>query len=117
MKTLLVIGIILAILAAYFVLNTEKSFSVKGDGDAIPAGIDVARIILNKVRNIIPNNTTENIIDNIKNQKLSNVTESNLADKIKSKIGDIKDKILDGSINLIKDPIKNKLSEVICNQD
>lgn len=118
MKTLLIIGIILAILAVYFVLKTEKSISVEGGGGGvITAGVDIPKFILSKFKNIIPNNTTENIIDNIKNKKLNNITESNLTDKIKSKIGDIKDKIVDGSINLIKDPIKNKLNEVICNKD
>lgn len=112
MKTLVVIGIILAILAVYFVLNTEKSISVGGGGGIIPAGIDIPRLILSKLKNIIPNNTAENI--KVKNQKLDNLKESNLADEIKLKIGNIKDKILGESINLIKDPIKNKINEVFC---
>lgn len=122
MKILLIITIILAILAAYFVLNTEKSFSIKGDGGVIPAGVDIPRFILNKVKNIIPisNNTVGSIIEKIKNPKEDNILESNIvniAKEIKSKIGETKNKILEGSINLIRDPIKNKISDTFCTKN
>lgn len=120
MKILLIIGIILAILAVYFVLKTEKSFSVKGDGGVISAGVDIPKLILNKVKKLIPNttgNTASSIIDKVKNQKENNIFESEIVKEIKSKIGETKDKILEESVNSIKNPIKNKLSEVICSKD
>lgn len=118
MKTLLIIGIILAILTVYFVLNTEKSFSVKGvkgNESAIPAGIDVAKFILNKVKDIIPKITSD--IDDIKDKKLNYIFKSDMTDVIKSRIGDIKSKILEESSSLIKDPIKNKIDETFCPQN
>src|SRR3989344_9506534 len=104
MKTLVILAIILTILAVYFVLNTEKSFSVKGlyddnaskVGNALPAGTDAVKLILNKIKNINPKITDSKVI------------ESGIVDKIKSTIGDVKDKILKGSVSLIKEPIKNK---------
>ena len=42
--------------------------------------------------------------------------QSKLAEEIKSKIGEIKDKILDEAVNLIKTPIENKASELFCPQ-
>lgn len=97
MKTILVIVIILAILAVYFVLNVEKSFSIKslsgnnGLGNALPAGTDITKFILRKVKDVIPEIAGN--VDDIKNKKLNYVFESKAADEIKSKIGDIKNKI------------------------
>lgn len=115
MKTLLIIGIILAILTVYFVLNTEKTFSIKGNEGAIPAGIDIAKFILNKVKDITPKITSN--IDDIKNKKLNYIFKSDMADEIKSKIKDVKSKILEKSASLIKDPIKNKINEAFCSQN
>lgn len=120
MKLLLIITIILAILAVYFVLNTEKSFSVKGDGGVIPAGVDIPRLILNKVKNIIPNtagNIANNIVNKVKNPGRSNLFQSDIASEIRSSVGEIKNKILEESINLVKDPIKNKINETFCSKD
>jgi len=124
MKTLIVLVIILAILTVYFVLNIEKSFSIKGltnesgskIGNAVPAGIDIAKFILNKIKGITPE-IADDLVDNVKNQKLGGISESNVVDKIKSTIGDVKDKILEGSVNLIKEPIKNKVNDLFCSQD
>lgn len=106
MKTLLILAIILAIFSVYFVLNTEKSISLKSGGNAIPAGTDIAKFILDKVLN-----QSETI-----KPKISEVLQSGLIGEVKSKIGEIKNKILDGAIDLIKKPIENKASEIFCSQ-
>ncbi|KKQ92962.1 MAG: hypothetical protein UT16_C0001G0028 [Candidatus Azambacteria bacterium GW2011_GWA2_39_10] len=115
MKTLVILAIILAILAAYFVFNTEKSLSLKDRGNAIPAGIDVGKAILNQVLNQTKKVNPE-AINSINEANGSSVMQSKLAEEIKSKIGEIKDKILDEAVNLIKTPIENKASELFCPQ-
>ena len=112
MKTLIIFSIILGVFAIYFVLNTEKSISVRGGENAIPAGIDIAKLILNKVKTIEPSKIIGNIIGGSKD-----LSESNLTEEIKSKIGEIKNKIFNEGIDLIKQPIKNKASEVFCPQN
>ena len=84
MKALVILAIILAIFAVYFVFDTEKSISVKGGGNAVPAGIDIAKSILNQVLD-----QSEPI-----KSKISNISQSELIGEIKSKIGEIKDKVL-----------------------
>ncbi len=93
MKTLVILAIILAIFSAYFVLNTEKSLSIRNANGVMPAGIDIAKSILNQANGIL---------------------HSGLAGGITSKIGEVKDKVLDEAINLIKTPIKNKVQELLC---
>ena len=106
MKTLIILAIILAIFSAYFVFNTEKSISVKGGGNAVPAGVDIAKFILNQALN-----QSETI-----KPKINEILQSKLTGEIKSKIGEIKDKILDEAIYLIKKPIESKINETFCPQ-
>ncbi|MBI2446827.1 MAG: hypothetical protein HYV51_03380 [Parcubacteria group bacterium] len=116
MKTLIILAIILAILAAYFVFNTEKSLSLKDRGNAIPAGIDIGKSILNQVLNQAKKITPEKINSISGTNGNGAVMQSKLAEEIKSKIGEIKDKILDEAVNLIKTPIENKANELFCPQ-
>ena len=103
MKTLVILAVILAVFAAYFVFNTEKSISVKGGG-AMPAGVDIAKFILNQALN-----QSETI-----KPKINDLLQSGLTEEIKLKAGEIKNKILDKAVNLIKMPIENKVQELIC---
>lgn len=106
MKTLVILAIILGILAMYFVFNTEKSISLKGGGNAIPAGVDIAKFILSQALN-----QSETI-----KPKINDILQSGLTGEIKSKIGEIKDTILDEAVGLIKRPIENKINEAFCPQ-
>lgn len=116
MKTLVILAIILAILAAYFVFNTEKSLSLKDRGNAIPAGIDIAKSILKQVLNQTEK-INPKVVDSVNGVKNgSSVMQPKLTEKIKSKIRDIKDKILGETVNLIKTPIENKVSDLLCPQ-
>lgn len=93
MKTLIILAIVLAIFSAYFVFNTEKSLSIRNANGVVPAGIDIAKSILNQANGIL---------------------QSGLIGEIKSKIGDIKDKFLGEAIDLIKIPIKNSVQGLLC---
>lgn len=104
MKMLLILSIILAVLAAYFVFNAEKSISLKNAGNAVPAGIDIAKFILNKALN--QSGTIKSGIND--------VLQSKLIEEIKTKAGEIKSKVLNGAVNLIKKPIENKIVETFC---
>ena len=106
MKTLLILAVILAIFTTYFVFNTEKSITAKGGGDVIPAGIDIAKSILNQALNQ----------SEVIKPKINEILQSGLTEKVKSKIGEIKDKILNKTVDLIKAPIENKVSELFCSQ-
>lgn len=106
MKTLVISAVILAVFAVYFIFNTEKSISVKGGGNAVPTGIDIAKSILNQVLN-----QSETI-----KPKINDILQSGLTGEIKSKIGEIKDKVLYEAFDLIKKPIESKVSELFCPQ-
>ena len=106
MKTLIILGIILAILTTYFVFNMEKSISLKSGNNAVPAGIDIAKLVLNQALD-----QSETI-----KPKINELLQSKLTGEIKSKIGEIKDKILNEAVDLIKKPIESKISETFCPQ-
>lgn len=121
MKKFIIISIILGVFTVYFIFNTEKSISIKDRGNAIPVGIDLAKLILNKAKTIIePDKIISNITSNINNKTSDNnlikESQSNITEEIKSKAEEIKDKIFNEGINLIKQPIENKINEVFCPQ-
>ncbi len=117
MKTLVILVIILTVLTIYFVFNTEKSISVKSGGNAIPAGTDVTKFILDKAKTIEPGKIIANIINgsNLKNKTID-LLQSDITEKMKSTIGEIKNKILNKTVDLIKKPIESKISETFCPQ-
>jgi len=106
MKTLIILGIILGILSLYFVVNTEKSISIKGN-EVVPSGIDIPKIVL---ENILPKFINQD------NGLLNNVNIKNLAENIKDNIsiGDLTAKALNKITDSIKTPIENKINEVLC---
>lgn len=117
MKTLIIIGIILGVFTTYFVFNAQKSISVKGGGNAIPAGTDIAKLILNKVKTISPGEIIGNIISDDENNKINGVFQSNITEKIRSKVGELKNTVLNEGIDLIKKTIENKAGELFCPQN
>lgn len=108
MKTLIILAIILGIFAAYFVFNSEKSISVKSTDDVVPVGTDIAKFILNKALNQAREINPAGIIDGV------SALRPGLAEKIKSKIGEVGNEISVRAFNLIKRPIENKARELIC---
>ena len=70
----------------------------------MPAGVDIAKFILNQALN-----QSETI-----KPKINDLLQSGLTEEIKLKAGEIKNKILDKAVNLIKMPIENKVQELIC---
>ncbi len=106
MKTLIILAVILAIFSAYFVFNTEKSLSLKSGGNAIPAGLNIAKLFLNQALN-----QSETV-----KPKINDILQSKLTGEIKSKIGEIKDKVLYEALDLIKTPVENKAKELFCPQ-
>ncbi len=103
---LIILAIILAIFASYFVFNTEKSISVKSGGNAVPAGVDIAKSILNHVLNQ----------SEVIKPKINDILQSGLTGEIISKIGEIKDKVLYEAFDLLKKPIESKVNELFCPQ-
>lgn len=115
MKKFIIISIILGVFTVYFIFNTEKSISIKGGENAIPAGIDLVKLILDKAKTIIePKKIISNIISYDNNPVKE--SQSSITEEIKSKAEEIKNKILNEGINLIKQPLENKISEVFCPQ-
>ena len=99
MKTLIILAVILAVFTAYFVFNTEKSISVKSGGNAIPAGVDIAKFVLNQALNL-SDLTQSGIIK----PKIIDLIQSGVTEEIKLKAGEIKDKVL------------GEVSELFCTQ-
>lgn len=115
MKTLVILGVILAIFSVYFIFNTERSISIKGGGDAVPAGVDIVKIF-NKALNLSDLTPSDlNRFETIK-PKINEILQSKLIGEIKSKIEGAKDTILGEAADLIKKPIENKASELFCPQ-
>lgn len=108
MKTLITLAIILAIFATYFMYNIEKSVFVKNADSVTPAGIDIAKTFLNKIRKI-----NSEVINKINN---GGIPQPGLSEKVKSKIEEIGSKISDKTINLIKKPVEDKMVELFCPQ-
>lgn len=119
MKIIIITAIILGVFTAYFVFNIEKSVSVKGRGNAIPAGTDMAKFILNKAKKIEPGKIISNFINGneININKSGEMFKSDITEEIKSKAGGIKDKLLNEGVDLVKQPIKGKMAELFCPQN
>lgn len=117
MKILAILSIILGVFTVYFVLNAEKSILIKGGENAIPAGIDVAKFILDKAKTVEPGKIINDIFgDSNENIDAENILNSDMAREIKSKIEGIKNRVLSEGIDLVKKPIQNKAGELFCPQ-
>lgn len=111
MKTLIILAVILGILFFYFI-STEKSL-IKGS-EVVPGGVDIPKLILDKVRGIksqITNEDIKTIGDNTISDSeqgqgfVNNIITGakNLVSKAVTKIGES-----------VKDPIENKIQEIVC---
>ena len=106
MKTLIILAVILGILFLYFVVKAEKSFVIKGN-EVVPSGIDIPKLILDKVKGI-------------KSQILGNevIGDSGpgrgFINNITTDVKDLGSKTVDKVSESIKSPIENKIQEIIC---
>jgi len=106
MKTLIILAVILGILFLYFVVKAEKSFVIKGN-EVVPSGIDIPKLILDKVKGI-------------KSQILGNevIGDSGpgrgFINNITTDVKDLVSKTVDKVSESIKSPIENKIQEIIC---
>ena len=105
MKTLVIIGIILTVLFIYFVVKAEKSFVIRGD-EVVPSGIDIPKLILNKISGGIKSQISS---DNTVGGSGQGLT-SNIITGAKDLISKTVDKINES----VKNPIENKINEVFC---
>ncbi|MBI2635650.1 MAG: hypothetical protein HYW79_03900 [Parcubacteria group bacterium] len=115
MKTLIIIGIILAVLSLYFVVNADRSFTIKGS-EVLPVGTDIAKFILNKV-----NNFKTDSLPQLSGEKIGDTSYSEITDKIKTgaeTVGSEASKlipiVIDKAKGLIKGSVENKLVETFC---
>ena len=106
MKTLIILAVILGILFLYFVVKAEKSFVIKGN-EVVPSGIDIPKLILDKVKGI-------------KSQILGNevIGDSGpgrgFINNITTDVKDLVSKTINKVSESIKNPIENKIQEIIC---
>lgn len=123
MKTLVIIGVILAVLTLYFVVNADRSILVKGS-EVLPAGTDIARLVLNKAKDLISQAGTGNVLKSSNGNIVGNIVDASypaITDKIEAGIEKIRaesntliPKVIDKTIDLIKNPIENKINETFC---
>ena len=108
MKTLIILAVILGILFLYFVVKAEKSFVIKGN-EVIPGGIDIPKLILDKVRGIKPQVLNNDVIGNA-------VSDSGrgFINNITTDAKDLISKTVDKINESIKSPIENKINEFLC---
>jgi len=108
MKTLIILAVILGILFLYFIVKAEKSFVIKGN-EVIPGGIDIPKLILDKVRGIKPQVLNNDVIGNA-------VSDSGrgFINNITTDAKDLISKTVDKINKSIKSPIENKINEFLC---
>jgi len=108
MKTLIILAVILGILFLYFIVKAEKSFIIKGN-EVIPGGIDIPKLILDKVRGIKPQVLNNDVIGNA-------VSDSGrgFINNITTDAKDLISKTVDKINESIKSPIENKINEFLC---
>ncbi|MDO8676572.1 MAG: hypothetical protein Q7K16_02890 [Candidatus Azambacteria bacterium] len=119
MKTLIIIGVILAVLSLYFVVNADKSITIKGS-EVLPVGTDIAKFILNKARDLGSQIKIGNVpgfsdgkIGDASYSKTTNTVKTG-AEAIKSKVSNLIPKVIDKARELVKGSIENKLIETFC---
>jgi len=107
MKTLIILAVILGILFLYFVVKAEKSFVIKGNDEVVLGGINIPKLILDK-------------IGGIKSQILGNevIGDSGpgrgFINNITTDVKDLVSKTINKVSESIKSPIENKIQEIIC---
>ncbi len=106
MKTLLILAVILGILFLYFIVKTEKSFVIKGN-EVVPSGIDIPKLILDKVKGIKPQILGNEVVGGSGQGFINNITTD---------AKDLISKTIDKISESIKSSVENKINEVICPQ-
>ncbi len=113
MKTLTIIAIILGVAFLFFVAKAEKSFIIDGN-EAIPAGLTgMPKALLDKANEI-----KSKLLDSGKNGEIGNlinlepISTNNIVADAKNFISGTIDKITE----TIKNPIEDKINEVLCPQ-
>ncbi len=108
MKTLVILAVILGILFLYFIVKAEKSFVIKGN-EVVPSGIDIPKLILDKIGGIKPQVLNNDVIGNA-------VSDSGqgFINNITTDAKDFVSKTVDKISESIKNPIENKINEVLC---
>jgi hypothetical protein len=104
MKTLVILAVILGILFLYFIVKAEKSFVIKG-GEAVPGGIDIPKLILDKVKGIKPQVLSNDVIGGSRQGFINNITTG---------AKDLISKTIDTISESVKSPIENKINEFFC---
>jgi hypothetical protein len=113
MKTLVILAVILGILFLYFVVKAEKSLVIKGN-EVAPRGIDIPKVILDKVKELksqVANKSPQILGSNLKSDSGPAFIDNIISDA-KNLVSKTVDKISDS----IKSPIENKINEVLCPQ-
>jgi len=111
MKTLVILAVILGILFLYFVVKAEKSFVIKGS-ELVPGGINIPKLILDKIKGIKPQ-----VLNNVNNDVIGNVVSDSGRGFINNITTDVKDlvsKTIDTISESVKSPIENKINEFLC---
>jgi len=113
MKTLIIFAVILGILFIYFVARSETSLIVKGGDEVKPGGIDIPKLVLDKA-----NEMNFQVLNDKSAQILGSDTISSsvplLIDKIKNDAGDLVSKAINKVGETIKNPIEDKVNEILC---
>ncbi|MEK7578524.1 MAG: hypothetical protein AAB456_02300 [Patescibacteria group bacterium] len=111
MKTLAIFAVILGILFLYFIVKAEKSLVIKGN-EVVPIGIDIPKLIIDKVRGIKSQVTDKNaqvlgsdIVSNLGQGFINNIVTD-----AKNLVSKTVDKIKES----VKSPIENKINEFLC---
>ncbi len=108
MKTLAILAVILGILFLYFIVKAEKSFIIKGN-EVVPGGIDIPKLILDKIGGIKPqilgNDAINNAVGGSGHGFINNITTD---------VKDLISKTVDKISESVKSPIENKINEFLC---
>lgn len=121
MKTLISLGVVLAVLSIYFIVNVEKSIFLKGN-EVVPLGTDIPKIIFDNAKKIIADKNATSTLETATASGIGSLQEL-ITNKLPEQTENIKNDIIDLASNasqkiedLLKQSIENKISEIICPQ-
>ncbi len=113
MKTLIIFAVILGILFLYFVARSETSLIVKGGDEVRPGGIDISKLVLDKVNEmnfqVLNDKNAQMLGEGIINDSLPS-----LINKIKNDAGDLVSKAINKVSEAVRNPIEEKVNEILC---
>ncbi len=120
MKILAIFAAVSIILTLYFIVDIERSIVVKGN-EAVPAGTDISSAVVSVSKGIMAkiqeftgnkDNVNADVLNNLGPAVTEEIKEKAL--ELQGKIKDLSPEVQRQIIEIIEEPIKNKIKDILC---